>query len=230
MYDSIYYVIQNQLDLESFLRAFYFYPVTRDSETQYDEEALDYAGKRTLEILNNTPYNEIIDVLEKFQNEIAEVETWNIPMFSRLKEADHVPQIVLSNPGCDYTMIGYFFEKDRNRTAQFKYGETHYKAAMLLGLVYRDYPYQVTYLGKAYMKLSKENCDLIRPKLCIRVPLIQKYLVAVKKGPISGMAPLRSILSEKTAIRRRSCTKQMLNAIFNQMDNGIEYRNRIDWK
>lgn len=230
MKDSIWLAVQNPPDPIELIRAFYLHPVTRDTEDQYDARTLVLAGRNTLRLLADTSYDRILDVLEQYKYEIRPVESWNIPMFSCLKDTDDIPRIVLSNPGCDYTDIGYFFDKDGKRGAQFKYGETHYKAAMLMGLVYKDYPCRVTYLGKAYNSCSSEAKEALRPKLCIRVPLIQHYLIEARHGKVQGMAPLRQILTESTALRRRSSTKQMLNAIFDAMPDGSKYRNNFDWK
>ena len=131
-----------------------------------------------------------------------------------------------------YFATSKFFNKDGKPTAQWKYGENHYKAAALLGLVTSETPFETTYLGKKYMDLSDEMIEKVRPRLCLRVPIIEVYLIEGRKGYFDGMKKLRDLLTEATAVRRRSSIKQMLNQVLSTMpltsrDQIIE---NISWK
>ena len=185
-----------------------------------------------LDSILETRIEDILDVIEEKQERISAITTANIPIYSNIYDVDAIPKIVESNKKCDHTLIGYYFKKDANEEAQRKYGATHYKIAELLGLVTEDEPLAATCFGLSYMNRDQQEKERLRPRLCLRVPIIQKYLIGARNGPIDGMKELRIMLTESSAIRRRSSIKQMLNQIYSCLPSRLRDRiiANINWK
>lgn len=230
--DSICLACEENTDTEAFLYEFYLHPDSRFQLGLYKEDVLAEAAKRSFEILADTSIGHILDIIEEHIDELPEVITSNIPQFSNIYDVDVIPRIVVTNPGCEYAMMGYYYNKDGKYDAQRKYGENHYKAAALLGLVTDAPPFDATYLGREYIHLPEETKDLIRPRLCLRIPIIDICLIEGRKGPYDGMKEVRRLLTESTSVRRRSSMKQMINQVLKSIpekDRSIIIDN-ISWK
>lgn len=230
--DSICLAVEKNTDTEAFLYEFYLHPDSRFQLSLYKEDVLKSAAEKTFEILAGTEISRILDVIESHMEELPEIVTSNIPQFSSITDIDVIPRIVETNPGCEYAMMGYYFNKDGKYDAQRKYGENHYKAAALLGLVTEEAPFGPTYLGREYAGLPEELKEAVKSRLCLRVPIIDICLIEGRKGPYDGMKEVRKLLTESTSVRRRSSMKQMINQILKAMpekDRSVIIEN-INWK
>lgn len=223
-------VLEQSIYKQEIIRLFYLNPVSDDDLKKYEEESLKRVAQYMLRIIGETPVKEIIDSIESDASDIQEVTTQNIPQYSNLDAVEKLLQIVESNPGCNYELIGYFFNKDGSKGAQTKYGENHYKTAALLNLTTWKQPYSVTFLGKEYMQLEANVQNEIKVKLFLLVPIIQKTIIRAKYENVNMMDILRKYLSESTAVRRRSNVKNMMDYIC-RSEVGLEIvETNLNWK
>ena len=235
MTEYISMLIDNTFSVDDILYSFYLHPIDRKQKQRYENSQLLFAANRLFSILKEVSTEHIIDIIDQNKSEIQEITTGSVPQFSNLLDGDKVPNIVLSNPGCKYKLIGYFFNKDAEEYSQQKYGENHYKLAAQLGLceyVDKEDPMrgtEVSFLGLVYKDLPKDEKDVIRPKLCLQIPFIQHLLVEARHGKINAMEELNSILNHSTAIRRRSSIQQMMHAIEGTLDEDDEILMNIEW-
>lgn len=183
-------------------------------ETFYSGKTVeDNHIKILLTYLEKFSIEDILFEIEQSQEITEPIQSKNISQFSDINAVDYVVQIVSdSEDEINYQYIGYMLNKNASDGAQTKYGENHLKMAIQMGLV-SEKPYKVSELGKEYLALSEEERNKIKPKLYMRVPLIQKLLLESKNEKIDAMDEMRIYLSEKTAIRRRSNIKTLLNEI-----------------
>lgn len=235
MSDYIYELLEKTTKNEEIIRLFYLHQLSREQKKKYSTTALKEAGNRLISIIESTPTEDILDVIEVHKEEIQNITTGSIPQFSELEDADKIPDIVISNPNCKYKLIGYFFNKDAAEHSNQKYGENHYKLAAQLGLCeYADKHAEdgitkVSFLGLLYKDLPKERRDSIRPKLCLLVPFIQHILVEARHGEVNAMDELETLLTHVTAVRRRSSLQQMMHAIENTLTADKYIMDNIDW-
>ena len=235
MSDYIQELLNPSADEREIIRLFFLHKLNREQKNKYHELSLECAGKRLFSILENTPTEEILDVIEVHKGEIAEITTGSLPQFSELNDADRIPDIVLSNPDCKYKLIGYFFNKNAEDHSNQKYGENHYKLAAQLGLCEdadkhaKDGITKVSFLGMIYKDLTREERDALRPKLCLQVPFIQHILIEARHGKIDAMGELESLLTHATSVRRRSSIQQMMHAIEKTLTKDRYVMNNIDW-
>lgn len=171
--------------------------------------------KTTVDYLIKCPVEDLFIVVEQNRSSIPPITAKLIPQFSKLDDVDKVVQII--NDSYDASTIsrqyiGYMINKNASELAQTKYGENHLKLAIMLGLV-KEKPYVVTSLGKEYLRLSVRDRHIVRDKLAMRIPMIQYLLVRSKNETIDGTEYMKSVLSEKTAIRRRSNVRKLINNI-----------------
>lgn len=170
-------------------------------------------NKILLEYLKRFTIEDILFEIEQSQETCETVSSSNISQFSDINMVDYVVQIVSDSVDeINYQYVGYMINKNASPGAQTKYGENHLKMAIQMGLV-SEKPYKVTELGVLYLALSPEEKNNVKPKLFLRVPLIQKLLLESKTKKINAMQELRECLSEKTAIRRRSNIRKLLDEI-----------------
>ena len=200
------------------------------SREQYD------AGRKVLGLLHETDALHIIDILDRSRGSIQPVITSGIPQFSEFTDADRVLRIVSANAGCDFEYIGYAFNKSAQESAQYKYGENHYKLCYQLGLVEwagkakRTKATKISPLGAAYLEYGDIERKDLQTKLCFRLPIIQKQMTMAKHGTVDGMQMLLDAgLSQSTAVRRRSSMRQMLRAVSAILPEGMDYTKNIDW-
>lgn len=188
--------------MEILLETFYSGKTVEDN---YTKILLTYLEKFSIE--------DILFEIEQYPEVTEPIKSKNISQFSDIKEIDYVVQIVSdSEEEINYQYVGYMLNKNASEGAQIKYGENHLKMAIQMGLV-TEKPYKVSELGKEYLALPEEERNKIKPKLYMRVPLIQKLLLESKEEKIDAMEEMRTYLSEKTAIRRRSNIKTLLSEI-----------------
>lgn len=185
---------------------------------------------RCIKILAALSEADILRYVRK-QNRVPEINAKNIPQFSSLDSINGVLDIVYSSNNITYDEIGYYFYPDSSITAQRKYGENHYKMATLLGLTATNKPFEVTPLGKEYMKLeASERVDL-RNKLFLRIPIIQKIVVETELEEVRPLLILMEHLAKTTAIRRYSNVHKIVDYVVESLDNDlrIEVTNNIRW-
>lgn len=220
---------------EEIIRSFFLHPHSRDQKKGYSNDELFCAANRLFNILTTTSTEDILDVIEKYQDEIQPITTGSIPQFSELTDADRIPDIVLSNPDCKYKLIGYFFNKEAADYSNQKYGENHYKLAAQLGLCeYADKKAKdgitaVSFLGTVYKDLPLSVRNELRPKLCLQVPFIQHIMIEARHGKVDAMAELQSMLTPSTSVRRRSSIQQMMHAIEETLSSDRYIMNNIKW-
>ena len=186
---------------------------------------------KLIDALQDTTIDALMQIITDNKELIKPITAKVIPQFSNINDVDIVIRVI--NDSVDEISrqyIGYMINKNSSEAAQIKYGENHLKLAIMLGLVTEN-PYGVTKIGKEYMKLSEDHRQAIRAKLAMRIPLVQYLLVYSQEKVVDGTEYLKSILSEKTAIRRRSNAKTLIKCICQQasLDLRKQILNNIVW-
>lgn len=230
MENSIVLSLKSNVDRRSFLYQFYFNPVSYFEQRLYREDVLSEAAEYTFRVLSDSSMDELFVFFDEHRDDIHSIDTGNIPIFSSLSDVDRVPLIVSANPGCDFEMVGYHFNKDGSPESCRKYGETHYKTAALLGLTAMQPQCEVTYLGCRYVGLTETEKSVIRPRLVLLIPIVQKYVVMNLHGVVPGMNLLRNYLTESSAKRRRSSVKQLLRDVYRAAGDASVVEQNFDWK
>lgn len=165
------------------------------------------------EYLKRMSVDEIVSEIEYSDKKTEEISPANVSQFSNISTADYVVQIVddaIDN--IDFAYVGYMINKSSSEAAQRKYGENHLKLAVQMGLV-SEKPYKLTPLGEIYIHLKDSEKKSLRPKLFLRIPVVQRLLIDSKIHRIDGTKILMEVLSESTAIRRRSNIKKLIEEI-----------------
>ena len=221
---------------EAVLTRFFLDGLDDSFKKRYSEDEQYSAGRKVLSILHDTHALHILDILDENSGGIKPVVTSGIPQFSEFTDADRVLRILLANEGCDFEYIGYNFNKNAQESAQYKYGENHYKLCYQLGLVEWagkariSKKTRVSRLGMAYLEYPDEDRETLQAKLCFRLPVIQRMLTMAKHGRVDGMKMLLDAgLSSSTAVRRRSSMRQMLRAVSAILPDSRDYTGNIDW-
>lgn len=180
-----------------------------------------YAGKtidkdHTNILLTYLKKFSVEDILFEIEQSLEETEPIgknNISQFSNIEVIDYVVQIVSdAAEEVNGKYIGYMLNKNSSEGAQSKYGGNHLSMAIQMGLVSKK-PYQVTELGKQYMALSENEKRIVKPKLYLRVPIVQRLLLDSKKDKVDAMNIMRKYLAESTAVRRRTNIKTLISEI-----------------
>lgn len=223
-------ILEKSIYKQEVIRLFYLNSVSVDDCKKYDEDSLKRVAQYMLRIIGETPVKEIMDSIESDASNIQEITTQNIPQYSRLDAVEKVLQIVESNPGCNYELIGYFLNKNTSKVAQRKYGENHYKTAALLNLTTWKQPYSVTFLGKEYMQLEADIQKEIKVKLFLLIPIIERTIIRSKYESVNMMDVLRKYLSESTARRRGPNVRKMMDYIC-RSEAGLEIlESNLNWE
>lgn len=166
-----------------------------------------------MEYLMKMSVDTLIAEIECSNKTREEISPANVSQFSSVDSVDYVVQIVEDAvEDIDFLYVGYMMNKSANEAAQRKYGENHLKLAIQMGLI-SEKPYKVTTLGKKYLHLQEAVRKSIRPKLYLRIPVVQKILIESKMQRVDGTQILMEVLSETTAIRRRSNIKKLIEEI-----------------
>lgn len=147
-----------------------------------------------------------------------ELKTAAIPCFSSfLHGAVRVSELLEFAPdGLTYTDIGHQIMNSANQSAQLKYGENHAKLAEMMSLVTIDYHkpavVRATALGHYLTAVPwQKKADLLR-KLLLRNQCVQLILWQAISGGVI-YRNITNMLSESTAIRRRTNVKSFMEFI-----------------
>ena len=175
-----------------------------------------------IEYLKRLTVDDILSEIEKSDVKINPITPANVSQFSNIDVIDNVIEIVdAAAEEIDFAYVGYMINKSSNEAAQRKYGENHLKLAIQMGLITQK-PYRVTELGHYYISLSKEFRKQLRTKLYFRIPVIQRILVESRTKRVDGTLVLQEVLSESTAIRRRSNIRKLVKEIQEQASNELK--------
>lgn len=225
-------ILADSIYTNEILKLFYMEPVSDEDSKKYSDSDLEKVAKRIFELLLETRVEDIIDIIEANASKIKTITTANIPQFSDIAHVEKVLDIVCSNENATFEDIGYYFNKDGKSGAQRKYGENHYNLCSQLGLTTTKKPHELTFLGKEYRTLSKENKEDLKTKLALRVPIIQTIMIDSKHKEISILKVLGNYLSGSTALRRRSNIRVLVTRISDSANGELKetINNNLDWK
>ena len=181
--------------------------------------------------LKDLSIEDLFDIIFLNREKIQDITAKNIPQFSNINIINNVLNIINdSSEEVTRQYIGYILNKNASPLAQTKYGENHLKLAIQLGLA-SEKPCSVSAIGYEYMKLSDTDKVNIQAKLSLRIPIIQHILLNACDGVTNGMLLLSTVLSEKTAVRRRSNVKKLIAEIYSlsSAEFKIKVLNNIIW-
>lgn len=160
--------------------------------------------------LVSTDLRDLISIIKQTPDRES-VSTDNIPQYGDLSISMYLIPIILEEVGpLNYIEFGkkLFFREGKNDEAYRKYAETHCKLAAQLDLARIEknsslgYQVSSSIMGKYFCTLSIEQKDLLLPKLCLRIPIIQEALLS--KNRKESIEKNLSILSASTIKRRRT--------------------------
>lgn len=106
--------------------------------------------------------------------------------------------------GITWDRMGYLLRiKPRSKVADTKYGENHGKMAVQMGLCTMDknHHFWPSQFGVIFNQLSPTEKEILKPKLCLYIPIIQNYFVSGMDDRL--MESYFSLLKESTQKRRR---------------------------
>lgn len=199
----------------------------------HSSDELTEAGRCVITSIRQKTVDELVSIIDDGTDLLAITNPANIPQFSSIEVVEKLLPLVEANAGieCNYTLLGYFFNKEADIRAQTKYGENHYKTAMLMGLVKKYKPFDVTPLGRIYMDMSlpSKNRYDIKKKLYLRVPLIRYIMLKARKEPISVYDIMSNYLADSTVKRRISNVKLMVESLVGLSENKVTYDINIKW-
>lgn len=193
------------------------------------QDAAEYADSENIaKFLLDQNVDDIFKIIQQNAKELPKVTTMNIPVFSKVSEVNNVLAILLETGETfeDVETLGRVLGDADKAAAQRKYGETHYRLAALLGFTTKTTPLRVTELGTQYHALNADEKDEVLAKLVLRIPIIQDMLIKAKDEYVTVNDMLGQYLSEKSAVRRRSSTKNLVNELASL--NSKVVRGRID--
>ena len=220
------------------LKLFYMCPVSGEELEKYNPDQLSKAAGNLFSFLLDTETDHIVQVIYQNKGMIPTLTTMDIPMFSSLVEADKIPGIAYANPGADFTTIGKILMGDNSSDSLRKWGECHYRLASIQRLVEPITHAKITFLGKEYLKYSKRSAgkegedirNALRPRLCLCSPCVQFLLSEAMVGEFNAFHFYGSMLTPATAVRRRSCTKQMISCVRESLKDKGFIDNCLIWK
>ena len=217
-------------DETDFIKQFYN-ALGDDVLDNHSTDELLRAGEKILICLHKDSVDELIDIVDDDSNVLGLIHPSNIPQYSNLKDVDKVLPIVESNAefNCDYCLIGYFFNKFSKKGAQTKYGENHYKVAMLMGLAKQKKPLDITPLGSVYMNLDDEIRMDVKIKLFLRIPLIRYIMVHARTETVNVYNIMSNFLAVKTTKRRKSNVKTLVELLIEKSNFKSIYYKNINW-
>lgn len=217
-------------DNEMALKAFLFNYSDSFESIDNQNDRCSRAADMMFDYLCSIDIGRMIDFIDENGDLIGKMDSTNIPQFSDIDYVNTILNTVKTNPDGDYELFGYYYKKDANEGAHRKYGENHYKTASLLGLVTRKRPFSVTFFGEKYLKLSDRDKLLIRSKLYLRIPIIQKIMADSLYGNAYPTDLMRTCLSESTVIRRRSNVKILVKEICDNSNDGLNLFDKFIWE
>lgn len=217
-------------DEEKALRAFLFnYNDTFESSDNSDEMCIR-AANIMIKHISSMCMEDIIYFIDKNKELIDKMDSKNIPQFSDINYVNTILSTVKTNPNGNYELFGYYYKKEASEGAHRKYGENHYKTASLMGLVTRGNPFRLTFFGENYMKFPDKEKLLIRPKLYMKIPIIQRIMTDSLYGNAYPTYLMRTCLSESTVARRKSNVRAMVKEICGLCNNSINFFDKFIWK
>lgn len=172
---------------------------------------LNYDLKRMIFVLDDSFYCELSPSM--------------IMQFSNLENGTIKLTELLYNGDClSYPEIGKKLIDSEELSAATKYGENHSKLAREFDLVSieRERPAKVkiTNFGKYFAFFDREDQIKLIKILALRDQLIQNLIIKAKKG-IVYYSDECNCLSVSTKIRRRSNVKEIMELVFQGLDNSI---------
>jgi len=211
--------LTNENDASAIIRMFYGHQlplsnITKNYPTTVltDHQIYDII----LRVLSNTSTEKIISIL--VPNFVPfEIEKADICQFSDFDDCYYkvINLVVRSGiEGIDWIKMGFLLRTSpRNQGADMKYGENHGKTAVQLGLCQMDthHHFWPTGLGLSFDKLSKEEKDLLKPKLCLFIPIIQNYFVSGMDEDL--LSTYFGLLKESTQKRRKPNVSKLINIV-----------------
>lgn len=181
------------------------------SQTPYVDNEID--ASRIGRMIVNTPLDDLVHMVIEHENELLPVTTNSIPQFSDI-EAIHKVIRIIADSGIEnisYKQLGHFLcPKGSTDGAKVKYGENHVKIAEQLGFVSLKPTIQITDLGMHYYLLPEEESKHLLNKLALRVPIIQRSLIAAQAGQLNLTQLMLQYIAPSTTERRRSNVNKLL--------------------
>lgn len=228
--DYIDLLMNEEYNIQDVIRLFYSSYDDDILNNHSEEEFINISGK-LLAALQQYSIDEVIDILDDGTDMLPLINPANIPQFSDINSIEPLLSYVEANAGmnCTYALIGYFFYKDSKVGAQTKYGENHYKTAMLMGLTKKNKPFNITPLGKLYMELPIPIVKKLKPLLYLRIPLIRHIMVRARNENVNVSEIMALSLSDSTVKRRLSNVKTMVEALVSLSANKVNYGININW-
>lgn len=143
----------------------------------------------------------------------------------------NIPRILkYSDEPMTFAQIGRIIIKAKEEGACKKYGENHSKVANELSMVNLERKNSIYVSNTAFGNFSAglSNFDRIElsKRLFLRNEFIQKLIYLSKRGIVNYMDVAKEVLSESTAIRRKSNVRQVTNLI---LEDDPEIVNNIVW-
>ena len=151
--------------------------------------------------------------------------TDSIIQYSNLEHAIvDVPRVLKFQTGpLTFSELGKIIIKAKEDGACKKYGENHAKVALEMSMVNFERKGAIVVKNNSFGNFSVglssyDRTELIK-RLALRNVFIQKLIYLAKNGLVNYMDVACEVLSESTAIRRKSNVRQIVNLILN--DNEI---------
>lgn len=154
-----------------------------------------------------TSVDMIFSLIKEHQDKIRPITSRNIPQFSDVHQINPVMDLLFDSglENMDFRLLGLcLIGQDKKESAQRKYGENHYKICVQLGFAQDSKKCMINNLGRAYVQ--EKNNDIKNQwmrKMILRIPIIQRVLIAAERGPVRINDFMMNILSESTIVRRK---------------------------
>ena len=192
-------------------------------------------SKRLIEEVERIEIDSILKIIDS--NELPNtIEVTQLPQFGSVRMVAKVPKEIRDSRNVDisYAQIGFLLRRDPNVSfiANQKYGETHLKGAIMVGLVYRrDKKTSSSILTSGFCEIDEEGKqDLIVRKLFLRIIPLQLLLQKAKDKKVNVFTFIDSRISEKTQQRRIGCLKMICRELKQLNNDELNRRiNNIDW-
>lgn len=178
-----------------------------------------------LSILSKFSCVEIIEILKQnFHPYVLEAK--DIPQFSNFETCYYRVPHDLEASGLEsvsFDKMGFFLRDNgpRKEGADKKYGENQAKTSAMLGLctVSRKDGIRLSDFGHAFNKLTAEEKESLKGKLCLYIPMMQNFFLQ-GENPETLHKDI-SILSESTIKRRLPNVKYIVRVIFNTLNHEL---------
>lgn len=214
-------LLQNTIDLKDDELLFDFYHHHLDYyllepiASKHIKE-IDPLCERLLNLINLRCVSELLEIVRK-EFVYYPISKQNIPQFSSFDDAYYkVPYYLKYSgiDGVDFSRMGYMLRtKKRSIVADKKYGENHLKTSLILGLCTKisKAGYFLSRFGNAFLDLSDEEKEHLKPRLSLYIPLVQN--IVMSSDPECKMMEELSILSNLTATRRLPNVRKLVDIV-----------------